>query len=181
MIIMINGAFGVGKTTVANELLRKMDGAILFDPEVVGYMLRHIIPENVKLEHEQTGDFQDLDMWKPLTVEVAKQLCETYGKDLIVPMTIYNKNYFNTIHDGFLEIDAETVHFCLTAEKETIHKRLIARGEEEGNWCFAQTDKCIEGFKRFDDHHFIKTDEVGIEEIVTFICNEIGQEVKSKC
>lgn len=178
MIVMINGAFGVGKTTVANELLRKMDGAMLFDPEVVGYMLRHIIPENSKHAHEQTGDFQDLDMWKPLTVEVAKQLRATYGKDLIVPMSIYNKRYFNRIYDGFLEIDPETVHFCLTAEKETIHARLHARGEEAGNWCFNQTDKCIQGFKDFDDHHFIQTDDVPIEDIVEFICNEIRQEVK---
>ena len=179
MIVMINGAFGVGKTSVANELLSRMDGAMLFDPEAVGFMLRHIIPEDVKLEVERTGDFQDLNMWKPLTVEVARQLRETYGKDLIVPMTIYNKDYFNTIHDGFLEMDSETYHFCLVAEKETIHKRLIERGEEEGNWCFVQTDKCLEGFKDFDVNQLIKTDDVSIEEIAESICKEIGQGVKS--
>ncbi|MDW0117932.1 AAA family ATPase [Sporosarcina thermotolerans] len=174
MIVMINGAFGVGKTSVANKLLQKLDGAMLFDPEEVGYMLRHIIPEDEKLEHERTGDFQDLDMWKPLTVEVAKQLRETYGKDLIVPMTIYTKEYFDTIHSGFLQIDPETYHFCLTAKKETIHDRLIERGEEEGNWCFAQTDKCLEGFKNPCLGQFISTDDASIEEIAKFICKEIG-------
>ena len=39
MIIMVNGAFGAGKTSVANELLRRLDGAMLFDPEEVGFML----------------------------------------------------------------------------------------------------------------------------------------------
>lgn len=175
MIVMINGAFGVGKTSVANELLRKFDGAMLFDPEVVGFMLRHIIPEDVKLQHEQTGDFQDLDMWKPLTVEVARQLRETYDNDLIVPMTIYNKDFFNVIHSGFLQIDPETYHFCLTAQKETIHKRLIERGEEEGNWCFAQTDKCLEGFEDPCFDKFISTDEIGIEAISDFIYKEIRQ------
>lgn len=179
MIVMINGAFGVGKTSVANELLHRLDGAILFDPEMVGFMLRHIIPEELKLEGEKTGDFQDFEMWKPLTVEVARQLRETYGKDLIVPMTIYNKDYFNTIHDGFLQVDPETYHFCLTAKKETIHRRLIERGEEEGNWCFAQTDKCLVGFEDIDIGHFIPTDKIGINEIADFICKEIG--VKSAC
>lgn len=179
MIVMINGAFGVGKTSVANELLNRLDGAMLFDPEVVGFMLRHIIPDDMKLEGEKTGDFQDLEMWKPLTVEVARQLRETYGKDLIAPMTIYNKGYFNAIHGGFLEIDPETYHFCLTAKKETIHERLLERGEEQGNWCFAQTDKCIAGFEDPCFEQFISTEDVGIEEIAELICKQIG--VASVC
>ncbi|MCM3710387.1 AAA family ATPase [Sporosarcina luteola] len=181
MIIMINGAFGVGKTSVANELVRRLDGTMLFDPEEVGFMLRQIIPDEMKLQNEKTGDFQDLKMWKPLTVEVARQLRETYGKDLIVPMTIYNKDYFNTIHSGFLQIDPETYHFCLTAKKETIHERLIERGEEVGNWCFEQTDKCLEGFADSCFEQFIQTDDVGIEEIADFICKEIGQGAATKC
>ena len=39
MIMMVNGAFGAGKTSVANEIAAKLDGAMLFDPEEVGYML----------------------------------------------------------------------------------------------------------------------------------------------
>lgn len=179
MIVMINGAFGAGKTSVANELLRRLDGAMLFDPEVVGFMLRHIIADDMKLDEEKTGDFQDLEMWKPLTVYVARQLRDTYGKDLIVPMTIYNKDYFKAIHGGFLEIDPDTHHFCLTAKKETIHRRLIERGEAEGNWCFEQTDKCLAGFEDACFERFISTEDIGIEEIAEFICNEIG--VKSAC
>ena len=41
MIIMINGAFGAGKTSVANALLQTVDDFMLFDPEVVGFMLRN--------------------------------------------------------------------------------------------------------------------------------------------
>lgn len=43
MIVMVNGAFGAGKTTVAEELLRQIDGSMIFDPEEVGYMLRSIV------------------------------------------------------------------------------------------------------------------------------------------
>ncbi|GLI84134.1 hypothetical protein ANABIO32_18340 [Rossellomorea marisflavi] len=45
MIIMINGAFGAGKTTLANALCKELPGSMIFDPEEVGYMLRNVIPE----------------------------------------------------------------------------------------------------------------------------------------
>ena len=61
MIIMINGAFGAGKTSVANELLRRLDGAMLFDPEVVGFMLRHIIPDEMKLDRRENRGFSRLE------------------------------------------------------------------------------------------------------------------------
>ena len=89
-----------------------------------------------------------------------------------MPMTIYNKDYFNAIHGGFLEIDPETYHFCLTAKKETIHQRLIERGEEEGNWCFQQTDKCLAGFEDACFEQFIPTDEIGIDEIADYHLQE---------
>jgi 2-phosphoglycerate kinase len=54
MIFMINGAFGVGKTTVANELLKVIENSMLFDPEEVGYMVRNVLSNEVKrLETKQ--------------------------------------------------------------------------------------------------------------------------------
>ncbi|WP_238996510.1 hypothetical protein [Paenibacillus pinistramenti] len=58
---MINGAFGSGKTTVANRLIAEIPNCMLFDPEEVGYMLRNVIPENIKRKEERTNDFQDLE------------------------------------------------------------------------------------------------------------------------
>lgn len=42
MIILINGAFGVGKTSVASELKKTINNSMIFDPEEIGYMLRNI-------------------------------------------------------------------------------------------------------------------------------------------
>ena len=137
MIIMINGAFGVGKTTVANKLLEDLDNFMLFDPEEIGFMLRHVIPDEIKKLNERTDNFQDLEMWRSLTVTVAEQLQKTYGKNLIVPMTIYNKDYFEYIFNGFKKIDEQTYHFCLTAKKETIHQRLLDRGETRRELVFS--------------------------------------------
>ena len=55
MIIWINGAFGAGKTTLAEELHRRLPDAVMFDPEDVGGMLWKWMRPN--------GDFQDLPSW----------------------------------------------------------------------------------------------------------------------
>jgi aminoglycoside 6'-N-acetyltransferase len=174
MIIMINGAFGVGKTTVANKLLENLDNFMLYDPEEIGFMLRHLIPNEIKKNDEQTDNFQDLEMWRSLTVNVAEKLLRTYGKNLIVPMTIYNKDYLEFIFNGFKKIDEESYHFCLTAKKETIHQRLLQRGETEGNWCFQQTDKCLTAFEEACFGKFISTDELSVAEIVKVIREDVG-------
>jgi aminoglycoside 6'-N-acetyltransferase len=174
MIIMINGAFGVGKTTIANQLLKNFENFMLFDPEEIGFMLRHVIPDDMKKDDERTDNFQDLEMWRSLTVSVAEQLLRTYGKNLIVPMTIYNKAYFEYIFNGFKKIDVQSYHFCLTAKKETIHQRLLQRGETEGNWCFQQTDKCLTAFEEACFGKFISTDELSVAEIVKVIREDVG-------
>ena len=38
MIIMINGAFGVGKTTIANELQTEIQNSMIYEPELINYI-----------------------------------------------------------------------------------------------------------------------------------------------
>ncbi|WP_107841613.1 AAA family ATPase [Metasolibacillus meyeri] len=166
MIIMINGAFGVGKTTIATMLQNEIENSIIYDPEEVGYMLRNVLPANLKKMESPTGDFQDLELWKKLTVDVARSLMTQYNQHLIVPMTIRKFEYFQFIHDGFKSMDEQTYHFCLTASKETIYERLRLRGEEEGNWCFQQTDNCLEAYNRDDFGAYIDTEKLDPEVIV---------------
>lgn len=174
MIIMINGAFGVGKTTIANMLQNKIENSMIYDPEEIGYMLRNVIPEDIKKIEACTGDFQDLDLWKELTVDVANRLITKYKINLIVPMTIHKIEYFNFIHTEFKRMDEQTYHFCLCASKETIYERLRLRGEEEGNWCFQQTEKCLEAYNKYDFGEYIDTEKVGINVIVENIKEKLN-------
>ncbi len=169
---MINGAFGVGKTTIANTLQNEIEHSMIYDPEEIGYMLRNVIPIDIKRTESTTGDFQDLELWKELTVDVAKRLIAKYKINLIVPMTIRKIEYFRFIYNGFKSIDDQTHHFCLSASKETIYERLRLRGEEEGNWCFQQTDKCLEAYNQYDFGEYIDTEKASIIEII--------QEIKEK-
>ena len=166
MIIMINGAFGVGKTTVSLELLKLIENSILYDPEEIGFMLRNILPSEIQRKEANTGDFQDFDLWKEVTVYLALALISKYKKNLIVPMTIRNFEYFQYILEGFKEIDEQTYHFCLLADKTTIFDRLRVRGEAENNWCFQQTEKCIQAYQEHNFAEYIHTENKPIGTVV---------------
>ena len=43
-VIWLNGAFGVGKTTVARALAAELPDALVVDPEDIGRMLRKVVP-----------------------------------------------------------------------------------------------------------------------------------------
>lgn len=146
MIIMINGAFGIGKTTVASCLASKLDNSLVFDPEEVGALVRRIT-STVRTGTEVTDDYQDIEMWRTITVYVAGELYRKYGRHLIIPMTITNPDYFRTLKQGFGRIDPALYHFCLIGSARTIHKRLEERGEIPGSWPFQQTARCLKAFQ----------------------------------
>jgi hypothetical protein len=66
VIVWLHGAFGAGKTSVAAEICARRDEVVLFDPEVVGYVLRELLPG-------PTGDFQDLPEWRALVVAMERR------------------------------------------------------------------------------------------------------------
>jgi adenylate kinase family enzyme len=175
MIVMINGAFGSGKTTAANKLVQVAPNSMLFDPEEIGYMLRKIIPEGIRLEDERTDDFQDIELWRALTVNTVKEVKKKYRKNLIIPMTIYKTQNFEYIQNGFKEIDKDLYHFCLIATEATIHNRLFERGDKPGGWTFQQTSKCVSALsdKRFEEH--IITDHLDLDDVVNRIIIRISQ------
>lgn len=169
LIIMINGAFGSGKTTTANMLQSYVPNSMILDLEEIGYMLRKVIPEEIRLEEERTDDFQDIELWRILAVQMAKELIHKYNKHLIVPMTLYKPHIFEYIYNGFQAIDNNVYHCCLIASEETLYRRLLGRGDQVGGWTFQQTAKCVDALSdnRFEEH--IITDELYKNEVVNRI------------
>ena len=55
MIVWINGAFGSGKTTTAGLVTKRLDGAKLFDPEYVGYMLTPFVASPIRWTRTHGG------------------------------------------------------------------------------------------------------------------------------
>ena len=165
MIILVNGSFAVGKTTAARLLVERLYHSMLYDPEIMGTALSYIVKPV-----ESFSDFQDLTAWRPLVIETARLLKQVYGRTLVVPMTLWHRPYFDEITTGLREIDPQLYHFCLTAQKETLQKRLGQRQEEHTQqaltWIEERFDRCLKGFASADFAVQIPTDEKSPEEIV---------------
>ena len=43
MILWVNGAYGIGKTSVCNELQNRLPVSHLFDPEAIGDVIRNVL------------------------------------------------------------------------------------------------------------------------------------------
>lgn len=137
MIVFINGPFGVGKTTTAELLAARLPNSLLFDAEVVGQFLRRVIPKR-----EQSHDFQDLPMWRTLTIATAHQLRQNYGWTLVMPMTIWHRPYFDEIMDGLRAAGEEIHHFSLIATMPTLEARIRASNEAV-EWRLAHAERCL--------------------------------------
>jgi deoxyadenosine/deoxycytidine kinase len=170
---MINGAFGVGKTSVANCLTKNIKNSMIYDPEKIGLLLTNIIPREIMHDEEKTDDFQDLILWKKIVVTIAQEIKERYNRHLIIPMTIRKPEYFEYIFNGMKNIDDDIYHFCLTASLDTIHSRLKQRGEIPGNWAFLQTEKCLKAYNSYNFSEYIDTTNISVEYITQIIIDRI--------
>jgi predicted kinase len=119
VIIWINGGFGAGKTTLAEELHRRLPDAVIYDPEQVGVMLWKFMRPN--------GDFQDLPSWRELVVAAALSLRRHHADTLIVPMTLIRDAYRAEILGGLADAGEEVLHVFLELDAGVLRQRLNAR------------------------------------------------------
>jgi shikimate kinase len=128
MIIWLNGAFGVGKTTVGKELVSLLPEGKLSDPERIGYIMRRTFWRHV--------DYQDVPLWRRLT---TRQVTRAGRRGTaVVAMTVIRP-------DVFSEVTAGARVFLLTASRSTLEDR-IARSSEAREWRKTNLDRCIEAF-----------------------------------
>jgi hypothetical protein len=135
----LNGAFGIGKTTVARELCRLLPRAALFDPEWIGFVLR-------RLPGYRRSDYQELATWRRGTVLGAR----AFGLArpcVVVPMAFSDAEVLTEIRGGLAASGRPVLHFCLVAPLETVRARLAARGEAAGDprhaWVYRRAAECV--------------------------------------
>lgn len=129
MFILINGSFGIGKTTAAKRLLSEVAGAVIFDPEDIGYVLRRL-PAPLVGRWRQPPDYQDLALWR-LLIGWGGRMAHFHAPVVVVPMAFTNLAYL----EGFsatLEKTAPVRRVCLVAPLEVVRARLLARAQAEG-------------------------------------------------
>jgi hypothetical protein len=150
MIVVINGSFGVGKTTVAKLVREAFPGSAVYDPEWVGMALMRL-PKWVGLKGAGTDDFQDIELWRGLTVAGVRLFSHFASGTLIVPMTFSRHAYLDEVVAGLRRHDPETRIFCLRAGLPTVRARLAGRGtpiEGTGSaWIARRIVECAEAHR----------------------------------
>lgn len=139
MIVLVNGAFGIGKTAVARALRARLSGSMLVDPEHIGIVLQRA----ARFVGRTVDDFQDLVLWRKLTV-VHLRVARLAARHLIVPMAFSNPAYLDEIRLGAAKVDSALYHFCLVAPEHVVHQRLKARGADPVThaWEFRRASEC---------------------------------------
>ncbi|WP_316528340.1 AAA family ATPase [Kitasatospora brasiliensis] len=123
MIVWINGPFGGGKTTLATTLRQELPGAVLFDAEEIGILLRQAFPG----KHE---DFQDFPSWRPLVAQFAVHCHrENNGHPVLIPMTLLRQDYAAEIHGTIRAAGIPLTHLLLHADPDTVSARIDAGTE----------------------------------------------------
>jgi hypothetical protein len=150
MVVIINGSFGVGKTTVAKLLRDSLPGSIVYDPEWVGVILQRL-PRWIRLKGGRTDDFQDIELWRRLTVMGVSLFGLLARGSVIVPMAFSNYSYLDEIVAGIRGNQPATRIFCLRAGLPTIERRLAERGAKiEGpgsEWLARRIRECDEAHR----------------------------------
>ena len=72
-------------------------------------------------------------------------MAERYKGDVIVPMTVTNRAYYEELI-GALAQDFEVRHIILCASREVLLKRLASRLEGSRSWGAQQISRCLQAF-----------------------------------
>lgn len=162
MIIWLSGAYGVGKSALAEAMAAKMENALIFDAEEVGNAVRENYPDC-----PYGYIFEDYPLWGEFCYMLLKDIYEKFHKDILVPMALVRKESYDII-EKLNCCGIETHLVILEASYKTIHDRILARGEEEGCWCMENIELARSGSAALPGIH-IKTDERTVEELVNII------------
>jgi hypothetical protein len=176
LVVLVNGAFGIGKTTVARRLRARLPGSALYDPELLGLVLRRL-PRFVPLEGRGSDDFQDLSLWRRGSVRGIR-LLRALREAVIVPMAFSNLAYLRELTAGVERFEPTVRHFCLTAPFAVVRTRLLGRGldpaSRAGAWQLRRAAECCAAHASPEFSEQIPTEDADAEEVAAAIAARLG-------
>lgn len=132
MVLWLNGPYGVGKSTLADELHGLLTQSIVFDAEQVGNAIRDNLPESFFRE-----TFEEYPLWLETCLQLFIEISGGYNGVIIVPMTLKRPESMK-IFDRLKAAGVDALHIMLRARAEEILRRIVERGEDEDCWCARQ-------------------------------------------
>ncbi len=170
MVIWLSGAYGVGKSAAAGALAAKLPNALVFDAEEVGNAVRGSYPDC-----PYGYIFEDYPLWGEFCYQLLRDVHTRFEKDLLVDMTLVREASRQRIIDR-LRKDGIPVHFILlTASRQTIHDRILARGEDESCWCMDNLDMAMAESARIPGSIPVDTEGISAEAVAEYILHSIEQ------
>lgn len=184
MILLINGSFGVGKTTVAKLLRRALAGSVIYDPEWSGMVLMRL-PGWIKLKGSGTDDFQHIELWRKSVVAGVRLFRLYAAGPVIVPMTFSCRPYFEEVVGGLRRLDPEFRVFCLKASLATVRRRLAERGTKieagESEWIARRIVECAEAHRDALFGEPVETEDRTAREVSEEIIRRLSSGVSVVC
>jgi len=172
VLVWINGPFGGGKTVTAFELARRCSGAVVCDPEEVGFGLRRAMPREV-----WGDDFQDLRAWRVGVVEVLDLTLRGHDGPVVAPMTLVEPAYVDEVIGGLRGLGHEVRHVALVSSSEEVRRRLAGRGIpglKRDLWALAQVDRCLEALTQPGFAEQVDTTHRSVAEVADAVAALVG-------
>ena len=137
MMILLNGPFGVGKTTTARLLVERLPGARLYDPERAGAMIRAIVRP-----FRPVPDYQDLALWQRLAPMGARAFAARTSGPLVIPMTLWRRGDCERFVARLRRDERRLLHIQLVASEDVLRRRILTRPDSEGShaWCLTHLE-----------------------------------------
>jgi chloramphenicol 3-O-phosphotransferase len=176
MIIMLNGSFGVGKTTVAKALREALPGSRIYDPEWFGVVLMRT--PYLKQRTGAVNDFQNASLWRRSVVLGCRLVRSLARGPLIVPMTFSRSDYLAEVLTALRGLDHDLKLYCLKATLPTIKHRLRNRGDRlEGRgseWLAGRIVECVEAHRDPQFGEPVETENRSVDEVTREIVRRLG-------
>ena len=129
-------------------------------------MLRKVVPDAMR-----TGDFQDLRVWRRLTVAAIEGILRDHPGLLLVPMTVVDPAYFDETVGELRRSGITVHHFTLVADPKTIRRRLLWRPSDPRStrWALQRVERCTSALHapRFATH--LATDNRSASEVAVAV------------
>jgi hypothetical protein len=127
---------------------------------------------------EKVRDYQELAIFAPVVVEVAWQLCQQYPRRLLVmPLGVWQARQFAEIRSGLEQIGT-VKHYCLTASRQELNRRLLYRGDgqQAQRWIRERLEDCIEAQAAPQFAQHITTDDLAPGDVARQIIEDMQKE-----
>lgn len=89
-------------------------------------------------------DSQDYPEWRDFNKKLLGKISDEFDGDIIVPMTLYKKKYYEELIQGLRDKGHIVKHFLLEVTKDQIYMRLKKRNDGTFEWGVSKLDEFLE-------------------------------------